>query len=141
MTLSHTRILISIPALALTMACLGSSGDDSSGSDDPGDACERLCDEIETCDPGITDDEACEDECDGVEALEDEVPAGCEDAITELFDCASRQSCDVLEFDSADADPEDPHYLDDVFDACEEELEAVYEECEGYLGDDDEDDE
>ncbi len=127
-------VFLLLVTLALASGCAGESGNND---DDPGDACDGLCEAIDGCDPELTDDEACEDMCDGVKALEDELSASCQEAIADLMHCAAELRCEILELDD---ELDDPHYLDNIFDDCAPELEEMEDECEGQFGVDDDDD-
>lgn len=110
-------------------------GCDSGGSaNQPGEACYDLCDRYDECDIDVFDGQICKPICSEVEDLERELSDECNDAITDLFNCAVDKSCNELTDDINPAEIDSLiTLLQAIFTDCEDEAEEVADQCEDEL--------
>ncbi len=95
---------VSKPLLAVLIFVLMAFGCDNGGSrSDASQACVDFCDGIADEKCTVFDAENCETVCDELDKLDDDISRGCDDAISELFNCLDDSSCVELNatFDSS----------------------------------------
>jgi len=96
-------------------------------------ACEGLCDSYEDCSLDVLSGEPCGAICDTVDDLEGDISDSCDEALADLFGCASSKNCSELgdlNFNEID-DFED--LLVAVFVGCDDELDDFIVECEEFF--------
>ena len=67
--------------------------DNGGGRSDASQACVDFCDGIADENCTVFDAENCETVCDELDKLDDDISRGCDDAISELFNCLDDSSC------------------------------------------------